>query len=74
VHNWSESTLDERAGIIYIPFGTARFDFYGGNRQGANLFANSLVALDARTESGCGIFKPSITMFGTTTCPRHPSC
>ena len=49
VHNWSESTLDERRGIIYVPFGTARFDFYGGNRQGANLFANSLVALDART-------------------------
>jgi quinoprotein glucose dehydrogenase len=49
VHNWSESTLDERRGIIYVPFGTARFDFYGGNRHGANLFANSLVALDART-------------------------
>jgi quinoprotein glucose dehydrogenase len=49
VHNWSESTLDERRGIIYVPFGTARFDFYGGNRKGANLFANSLVALDART-------------------------
>jgi quinoprotein glucose dehydrogenase len=49
VHNWNESTLDERRGIIYIPFGTARFDFYGGNRHGDNLFANSLVALDART-------------------------
>jgi len=49
VHNWSESTLDERRGIIYIPFGTARFDFYGGNRHGDNLFGNSLVALDART-------------------------
>jgi quinoprotein glucose dehydrogenase len=49
VHNWSESTIDERRGIIYIPFGTARFDFYGGNRHGANLFGNSLVALDART-------------------------
>jgi glucose dehydrogenase len=49
VHNWNESTLDERRGIIYIPFGTARFDFYGGNRHGNNLFANSLVALDART-------------------------
>ncbi len=49
VHNWNESTLDERRGIIYIPFGTARFDFYGGNRHGDNLFANSLVAIDART-------------------------
>jgi quinoprotein glucose dehydrogenase len=49
VHDWSESSLDERRGIIYVPFGTARFDFYGGNRHGANLFANCLVALDART-------------------------
>ena len=49
VHNWSELTVDEQRGIAFIPFGTARFDFYGGNRQGANLFGNSLVALDART-------------------------
>ncbi len=49
VHNWSELSVDEKRGIVYIPFGTARFDFYGGNRHGNNLFGNSLVALDART-------------------------
>jgi glucose dehydrogenase len=49
VHNWSELTIDEARGIAYIPFGTGRFDFYGGDRPGQNLFANSLVALDART-------------------------
>jgi glucose dehydrogenase len=49
VHNWSELSVDEQRGIAYVPFGTARFDFYGGNRQGANVFGNSLVALDART-------------------------
>lgn len=49
VHNWSELTIDEQTGIAYIPFGTARFDFYGGNREGQNLFANSLVALNAET-------------------------
>ncbi len=49
VHNWSELTVDEARGIVYIPFGTARFDFYGGNRIGNNLFGNSIVALDART-------------------------
>ena len=49
VHNWSESTVDEKLGIVYIPLGTARYDFYGANRPGANLFANSLVALDAKT-------------------------
>ena len=49
VHNWSEFSVDEKRGILYIPFGTARFDFYGANRHGQNLFGNSLVALDART-------------------------
>jgi glucose dehydrogenase len=49
VHNWSELTVDEARGIAYIPFGTARFDFYGGNRIGDNLFGNSIVALDAKT-------------------------
>jgi quinoprotein glucose dehydrogenase len=49
VHNWSEFTIDEQNGIAFIPFGTARFDFFGGDRVGNNLFANSLVALDART-------------------------
>ena len=49
VHNWSESTVDSERGIVYIPTGTARYDFYGGNRHGQNLFGNSIVALDART-------------------------
>jgi quinoprotein glucose dehydrogenase len=49
VHNWSELTVDEARGIVYIPTGTARYDFYGGNRLGSNLYANSIVALDART-------------------------
>ncbi len=49
VHNWSESTVDSELGIIYVPTGTARYDFYGANRLGANLFADSLLALDARS-------------------------
>ena len=49
VHNWSEMSIDQKNGIVFIPFGTARYDFYGGNRKGDNLFANSLVALDAKT-------------------------
>ena len=49
VHNWSESTIDPELGIAFIPTGTGRYDFYGGNREGDNLFANSLVALDVRT-------------------------
>ncbi len=49
VHNWSESTVDEQRGIAFINFGSPRFDFYGGDRKGDNLFGNSLVAIDART-------------------------
>ncbi len=49
VHNWSESTIDTENGIVFIPTGTPRYDFYGGNRQGDNLFGNSLIAIDAET-------------------------
>jgi glucose dehydrogenase len=49
VHNWNEFSIDEKRGIAYIPFGTGRYDFYGANRHGKNLFGNSVVALDART-------------------------
>lgn len=49
VHNWSEMTVDPELGIVFVPTGTARGDFYGGNRPGNNLFANSILALDART-------------------------
>jgi quinoprotein glucose dehydrogenase len=47
--NWSGLTLDEARGIVYVPTETAEPDFWGGDRVGANLFANSLIALDAAT-------------------------
>jgi quinoprotein glucose dehydrogenase len=49
VHNWNEMSADTERGIAYIPLGTARYDFYGGDRHGNNLFANSLLALDCKT-------------------------
>lgn len=48
-NNWSGLTLDEERGILFAPLGSASFDFYGGNRKGANLFANCLLALEAET-------------------------
>lgn len=48
-NNWAGMALDEKRGIVYIPTGSAAFDFYGGNRKGQNLFANSLLALRAAT-------------------------
>lgn len=47
--NWSGLALDEQRGVVYVPTETAEPDFWGGDRHGANLFANSLLALDANT-------------------------
>lgn len=46
---WCGQSLDEKRGIVYVATKTADPDFYGGFRHGQNLFANSLVALDAAT-------------------------
>jgi quinoprotein glucose dehydrogenase len=48
-NNWAGMALDEEAEIIYVPTGSAAPDFYGGDRLGSNLFANSLVALNVNT-------------------------
>lgn len=46
---WSSMAVDHARGLVYLPIGSASYDFYGGDRAGRNLFANSLVALDAAT-------------------------
>lgn len=46
---WAPITLDESRGLVYLPVSTPSNDFYGGARHGANLFAESLVCLDAAT-------------------------
>lgn len=48
-NNWAGMTLDAARGIVYAPTGSAVFDFYGGDRIGNDLFADSLLALDAET-------------------------
>ena len=48
-NNWSGMSLDVERGIVYVPTGSTAFDFYGGDRLGDNLFANTLLALDANT-------------------------
>ena len=42
-------TVDEPRGIVYVPTGSPKYNFYGANRHGANLFGDCLLALDART-------------------------
>jgi quinoprotein glucose dehydrogenase len=48
-NNWPGMALDEARGIVYVPTGSASDDFYGANRLGDNLYANSLIALNAET-------------------------
>jgi glucose dehydrogenase len=46
---WSGLSLDEKRGIIYVPTASPKYNFYGANRTGANLFGDCLLALNART-------------------------
>ena len=48
-NNWGEQSIDVARGIVYVPTGSPKHNFYGGNRHGNNLFGDSLLALDART-------------------------
>lgn len=48
-NSWAGMAIDRKRGIVYIPTGSAAYDFYGGNRPGKNLFANCLLALNAST-------------------------
>jgi quinate dehydrogenase (quinone) len=49
VNVWSIMTVDLERGMIFLPIGSAAYDFYGADRKGQNLYANSLVALNAAT-------------------------
>lgn len=46
---WTGMAVDAERGLVFVPTGSAAFDFWGGNRIGANLYANCLLALDAAT-------------------------
>ena len=46
---WAPMALDEQRSLLYLPTSTPTSDYYGGNRPGANLFAESLVCLEAAT-------------------------
>lgn len=48
-NNWTGMSVDPKRGIVYVPTGSAAFDFYGGDRLGDDLFANCLLALNAET-------------------------
>src|SRR5438552_1090863 len=49
VNVWTVMSADEELGYVYLPFSPAANDYYGGERPGSNLFAESLVCLEAAT-------------------------
>jgi len=49
VNVWSTMSVDVERDLVFLPIGSPSYDFYGGDRKGQNLFANSLVALQAST-------------------------
>ena len=70
---WAPMSVDEQRGLIYLPVSTPSNDWYGGARRGDNLFAESIVCLDARNgEASCGTSRPCITACGTTTSQPLP--
>jgi quinoprotein glucose dehydrogenase len=48
-NGWSIFSADEKRGLVYVPLTSPSTDFYGGDRPGANLFGDSIVALDCTT-------------------------
>ncbi|HET9305283.1 MAG TPA: pyrroloquinoline quinone-dependent dehydrogenase [Candidatus Sulfotelmatobacter sp.] len=46
---WSGLSLDVKRGIVFVPTASPKYNFYGANRTGANLFGDCLLALNART-------------------------
>jgi quinoprotein glucose dehydrogenase len=46
---WAGMALDNKRGMVFVPTASPSFDFYGADRPGQNLFANCLLALDAKT-------------------------
>jgi quinoprotein glucose dehydrogenase len=48
-NNWAGMAVDPQRGIVYVPTGSTAFDFYGADRVGDDLFANCVIALDAKT-------------------------
>ena len=73
-NNWGEMSIDEERGIVYVPTGSATYDFYGADRHGTNLFANCLLALDVRTGKRLWHFQTvHHDLWISTTCRRRSS-
>src|SRR5207248_1498406 len=57
---WTQITVDEDLGLVYLPVETPSSDYYGGHRPGDNLFAESLVCVDLKTGQRKWHFQPEL--------------
>ena len=73
VNVWSEMTVDEERGIVYLPLGSPTYDYYGADREGSNLLVIALWRW-ARQENVCGIIKQCIMIFGIMICLPLRNC
>lgn len=48
-NSWAGFSMDEEKGVLFAPTGSAAYDWYGGKRLGQNLYANSILAIEAAT-------------------------
>ena len=68
MNTWGEISVDEKRGIGYFPLGSPTHDMYGGDRKGANLFGDCILALDAaHRQAPVALPDSCITTCGTTT-------
>ena len=66
---WAGVSLDEKRGLVFAATGSAAYDFYGANRHGDNLFANTILCLRAATGERVWHFQASSTTSGIATSP-----
>ena len=71
---WAQMSADAELGLVYVPVEMPTGDYYGGNRPGDTLFADSLVALDVKTGRASGTTRRCTTTCGTGTCRARRSC
>ena len=71
-NSWAGMSLDEARGIVYVPTGSAAFDFWGGNRKGMPTFL-PIVSWRSMLKqvNGSGIFRLYTTTYGTGICLHH---
>jgi quinoprotein glucose dehydrogenase len=48
-NDWSGLALDSKRGVVYVPTASPKYNFFGANRKGSNLYGNCLLAINART-------------------------